>query len=103
MQEVSGRLRKTHYHEITSDRYTIATSKMLLKKSSENRIITSILDKDGNLLTNQKEVSSEYKNQYFDLFKARDIDPVSIYEFLAEKSFNVANDDDKKCHGIRNI
>ena len=46
-----------------------------------------------------KKVLSEYKNQYFDLFKARDIDPVSVYEFLAEKPYNVASDDDRNVMG----
>ena len=99
MQEVSGRLRKTHYHEMIFDRYTIATSKMLQKKSSENRTITSILNKEGNLVVNQKEVLSEYKSQYFDLFKAGETDPTSVYEFLADKPFNVASDDDRNIMG----
>jgi len=90
--EIESRVRKTHYSELLSDRFTIASSKLLQKKSAENRIIYKLLNSKNELIEDADLILLEAKLLYERLFKAEKVDESSQEEFFLETPFSVAND-----------
>lgn len=82
---IKVRLMKTHFQGYDHDKVTIATSKMIQRKSMQDKLITSIKTATGVVLDDQLCVIKEIREQYDKLFQSKGIDEAVLAEFLAEK------------------
>ena len=95
MNTVKSMISKTHYRELETDRYSIATARVLQKNSSINRTVLNIRNLEGNITEKQDDVLLEYERQYAQLFKSGNTDPSSIEEFMLETPHGTANAEDR--------
>jgi len=94
--EIEFRIRKTHYSEMLSDRFTVASSKLLQKKSAENRIVYKLLNSKSVLLENANEILMEAKLSFEEIFKAGKVDKKAQEIFFLEPPSSVANDSQRE-------
>lgn len=83
-KKIKEKLIKTHYQDLAHERYTIATAKMMQKKSAENRFIAAIKNENGQLTENQHEILREIRKQFEKQFQSKKCDEAASSEFLYE-------------------
>jgi len=75
-----------------ADRFTVESSKLLQKKSAENRIIYKILTSQNTLLEDANLILKEAQLSYEKIFKAQKVDETSQGELLREPPYSLYNE-----------
>lgn len=98
-EEIKKRLHLTHYAEIASDRHTMLTSKMMQKRSAEDRLVISIKNAQGVEFEGQQEVMDEISKQYANIFKSEGQIANDVQKFANIKLRQIDNADKDSLDG----